>query len=178
MSNVRRIVLLPFVAAILGAGLAVGGCGSSVQLSDEEVLELVRNAFGLPAYLPSYERCVVGEIERLVSPAQIRDLGGGSRSEQFEAATEVMAPAERACKRADPRIIDPDAATGELAPIRLSTGAAVERELKEEGTTAAEAACAKRRIRQLDDAEFIRYANATTDSQVDMALRIILPCLR
>ncbi|HEX6666287.1 MAG TPA: hypothetical protein VF081_06810 [Solirubrobacterales bacterium] len=54
----------------------------------------------------------------------------------------------------------------------------MERELKEEGTTAAEAACAKRRVRQLGDAEFIRYANATTGSQVDQIVRIISPCFR
>lgn len=64
------------------------------------------------------------------------------------------------------------------AATRLSTGALVERELKEEGTTAAEAACAKRRVRQLGDAEFIRYANATTGSQVDQIVRIISPCFR
>ncbi|HEX5609794.1 MAG TPA: hypothetical protein VFX45_06860 [Solirubrobacterales bacterium] len=175
---IRRIALLPLLAAILGSGLALGSCGTSVQLSDEDVFDSLRKDFALPAYRLSYQRCVVGKIEQLASPSQIRDLAEGSEDEELEAALAVMTPAERACKRVDPRIIDPEAATGELAPIRLSTGSAVEREMKEEGLTDAEAACAKRRIRALDDAEFIRFANAPTDSQVDQIVEILLPCVR
>lgn len=73
-----------------------------------------------------YRRCVAEELERLASPAQVEDLGSGSRSARLEAIAEVLPPAEGACKRANPRIIDPDAATAELAPLRLNTGAAVE----------------------------------------------------
>jgi hypothetical protein len=178
---VRRFILMSLSAAALGAVLALGGCGSSEQLSDEavqEIYETVGNAYSSPAYLPAYRRCVVGEIERLASPEEILDIADGSPSEQQEAAEDLLGPAERTCRRAHPRVIDPAAAPGELAPIRLRTGADVERELKEGGASAAEAACAKRLVRQLDDAKFIRFANATTDSEVDQAARVILPCIR
>jgi hypothetical protein len=62
--------------------------------------------------------------------------------------------------------------------IRLNTGSAVERELRGEGATATEAACAKRRFRALSDTELIRYANTPTKSQVDLLVPIILPCIR
>ncbi|HEX6665888.1 MAG TPA: hypothetical protein VF081_04775 [Solirubrobacterales bacterium] len=173
----RPIVFVLLVAAVLGSGLAVAACGSSAA-PEEGAYSVLQESLG-PLYLSSYKDCAQREAERRVSLSQLEDVAELPQSRQLQAAADLLEPVLRDCKRADPRIYDPNATSQELAEVKLGVASSVAKGMLEAGATPVQAACVERRFRQLTNSRFLQtYGNASTRGQEKQTESFILRCRR
>jgi hypothetical protein len=161
----------------VAAAIAVAGCGSSDEVEDP--FAGAKAFLAETAYLPSYQRCVIREGERLATPAELRRIDGLPEEQSLKAGIDILEPATVKCKE-DARgpIIDPQATSAELAPLKELSAQAFALGAVEGGATRAQADCLERRVNAMSDAEMIEFGNTTgARAQEKVVLPVLESCL-
>ncbi|MGB7686499.1 MAG: hypothetical protein WBL45_12045 [Solirubrobacterales bacterium] len=96
----------------------------------------------------------------------------------MKAGIDILEPATLKCKE-DARgpIIDPQATSAELAPLKELSAQAFALGAVEAGATRAQADCIERAFGAISDAKVVEFGNTTTRAQEKLALPIVEPCL-
>jgi len=161
-------------ALVAAAALLLAGCGSAGD-SAEDVLESFRTALADTAYTPSFQRCVIKEVEDVYSSEEFRDLDEPS---QRRKGVETAKPAFAECReKASGPIVEADATSAELASIRESFAEGIAEGAIEGGMSPAQARCVERGIDALPAAKFIELVNTLSPSaQAKQLLPLFKSC--
>lgn len=185
-----RFFLLAAVCAFVAAG-----CGSSsetttkkvVQVGTEEVeipsdtatgaFAVTRALFAKTGYEPWFAHCVLGQMEKSLTPAEAQELVKVKTAKSREHEFVLFEESSESCVQPGRDAINPKATPSELAPIRAQTAATFRSAFENEPkATHAEAVCAGRVIEQLSDEEIIELSNASPKKQEKLIGEIFLPC--
>jgi outer membrane murein-binding lipoprotein Lpp len=183
----KRLVLLALVVVSSGALLAA--CGSSektAKIGTSEVTiagepdSLVATIRATAEQFP-YEKwafdCVVGQIEKVIGPAEEERLEGASEKEFGEFILPHLTAMNKACERPDRHTFNPDASEEELALVRSSEVVGVRAILKAAGVSAAERECVEDRVAHLPGPELVALLEADEAQREVLFVKLGSPCV-
>lgn len=180
-----RLTLLVLVA--LGA-VVLAGCGSGGQTASGG-FTVPDNVHGLDGEIKAildqlpyqhwYTHCVVGEVERVLSPAQAEALSELSESEREQKLTAITGKAGPNCEKKTGRPpVDPNGSSKEFELLRAGymtsfIGLAETNEL-----TSAQTACVENRTEGLPDKVLIAFGNGNEKVRERILLFVFKPCAK
>jgi hypothetical protein len=180
-----RAVLLVLVAAV---AVALAGCGSGDQTasggftvpSDVHGLsgELEAVLDQLP-YQHWYTRCVIGEVEKKLSPGEAEALSELSESEREGKVTAITAEAGPNCEKKSNRPpVDPNASSKELELLRAGYMTSMKTLAETNELSANQTACVEERVEGLSEKALIAIGNGTDKVREGILLSVFKPCAK
>lgn len=183
-----RLVLT--AVALLSTCALVAACGggshtatigtSEVTISREP--DSVVDAMRAIAEQEPYEKwaldCVVGQFEKVITPAQEKRLEGASEKELGEFLLPHLEAINQACERPGRHIFNPHATEAELALVRSSQVRGLRLILKAAGVPASERRCIEGELAALSGAQVVALIEASESTREGMFEELALPCVR
>ena len=182
------------VLAALGC-LALGGCGgpgnstTTVKVvgvgpeevtipsdTDPGVLSVTRALLAQTGYENWYQQCIIGQAQRLLTPAEAKALAEEPEGARNRAGVKLFARASPACESSTRNIIRPDAKGQELAPIRTQTALSFETLFSGKEYVHSFGSCVGRQVEQTTDREMVELANSRGKEQEELLEELFAPC--
>jgi hypothetical protein len=181
-----RLVLLVLVAI---AAVALAGCGSSGDQTANGGFTVSSDVHGLDEELATildqlpyqhwYTRCVMGEVERVLSPAQADALSELSESEREGKLTAITAKAGPNCEKKTNRPpIDPNASDQELELLRAGYMTSTVALAEANELTSGQTSCVEEGVEALPDKQLIEIGNGTKKAREGILLSVFEPCAK
>jgi hypothetical protein len=160
------------------AALALLGCGTTDD-SPDDPFAAAKELIAKTAYLPAFQRCMIKGAEQQVSSTEIDELSSEPEDQQLKASIHLLEPVALKCKEATKGpIVDPQATSAELAPIKDLTARGGAIGAEDAGVTSAQARCIERQIKAMSDDEFVEFANAASaKAQESQILPAVKACV-
>lgn len=182
----RRLLLLPALLGICGALLAACGGGSETATigTSEVTISGEPDALGdkVRAILEKepYEKwalnCIVGQFEKVLTPAEEEKLEGGSEEEFGEFLIAHGTELNQACEQPGRHVFDPHASEAELAVVRSGEVAALRSVFKAAGVDEGEARCIERIVAHLPGPQLVPLIEAPEDQRGVMFEELARSC--
>jgi len=186
--SVRATVAL-FVV-LVAAALAVAGCGGSSDQTvsiGEETITVPSDTHGVYAELEAildqlpyqswYAKCVVGEVEKVLSPSEAEALSELPTSERERKAMEITAKAGPTCEQRHHRpVVDPNATTKELDLLRAGYVTSMTAVAESHGASPTQTACIEKGFENLSPKALVGIGNGTTKVREGILLSVFKPC--
>jgi hypothetical protein len=185
-----RAVLL--TAVVLAAAVLVGCGGSSgetVSIGSGQTITVPSDTHGVYAELEAildqlpyqhwYTKCVVGRVEKILSPAEAKALSELPESKREQKAMQITAGAGPACERSTRRpVIDPDASSQELALLRVGYVNSMKALAEANGLSPTQTACVERGFEKIPDKQIIGIGDGTEKVREGILLSVFKPCAK
>jgi hypothetical protein len=184
--NLRAALALTVVlASVLLAGC--GGSDDQVASVGDQTITVPSDAHGVYAeleaildqlpYKPWYAKCVVAEVEKVLSPDEAEKLAELPESQREEKAMRITSKAGPVCEAKHHRpVIDPNASAKELDLLRAGYITSMTAVAKTGGADPEQAACIERGFENLTDKDLIAVGNGTKKVREGILLSIFKPC--
>jgi hypothetical protein len=182
-------VALALIAVLAAPVLAGCGGGSADQTSSvgKETITVPGDTHGVYAELEAildqlpyqswYTRCVVGQVEKVLSPDEAEELAELPEAEREEKALQITSKAGPICEAEFHRpMIDPNASSKELDLLRAGYVTSMKAVAKSNGASAAQAACIERGFEKLPEKELIAIGNGSKTVREGILLSVFKPC--
>jgi len=168
------------------------GCGSSDETATVAGVEVTipadtgssmfavtRALMRQTPYQPWYQRCVVAQAERLLTPAEARRLSKVPResAERKRREQRLMLEVAPFCEESDRDLLDPDAPPESFDLVRATTSDSMKLFVREEGLGRVVENCISRMVLGTSDAQFIHIMNTDLKSRERRFLHLISPCI-
>ena len=186
MTWMRRL-LISF--ALLSTGGVLAACGSSEQVGTigtsevtisgepDTLIETVRATAEQEPYEKWALECIVGQLEKLITPADEEKLDGASEAEFGEFITPHLEQMNRACEQPGRRIFNPHASEDELALVRSSEVLGIRAVLKAAAVPAGERECVEDRVAHMPGPELVELIEAD-EAQREVLFEVLAaPCI-
>jgi hypothetical protein len=181
-----RATLLVLIAL---AAVALVGCGSSGDQTASGGFTVPSDVHGLSGELEAvldqlpyqhwYTRCVIGEVEKDLTPAEAEALSGLSESEREQKVTAITAEAGPNCEKKTNRPpIDPNASSKELELLRAGYMTSMKTLAEANELTANQTSCVEERVESLPGKALIAIGNGTDKVREGILLSVFKPCAR
>jgi hypothetical protein len=162
-------------------GTASGGNGQSVTVPGG-----VHGVYGeLEAILDQlpyqhwYAKCVVGRVEKVLSPAEAAALSQLPESEREQKAIQITAKAGPACEKTNGRpVIDPNASGKELELLRAGYVTSMKALAEANGLNTAQTACVERGFEEISDKALVGIGNGSEKVREGILLSVFKPCAK
>jgi hypothetical protein len=177
--------------AVLCAGVLAGCGGSSGDQTvsvGKETITVPGDTHGVYAelgaildqlpYRPWYAKCVVAQVEKVLSPTEAEELAELPESEREAKATQITSQAGPVCeaKRPDRPVIDANASAKELDLLRAGYVSSMKAVAESNGANPSQTACIESGFQQLPEKELIAIGNGTKKVREAVLLSIFKPC--
>jgi hypothetical protein len=174
------------------AAIVVAGCGSSgqtVSVGSGQTVTVPDDVHGVYGELEAileqlpyqhwYTKCVVKQVEGVLSPSEAEALAELPESEREQKAIQITSKAGPACEKATGRpVIDPNASAKELDLLRAGYVTSMKALAEANGLTATQTACVERGFEELPDPKIIGIGNGTEKSREGILLSVFKPCAK
>ncbi len=183
-----RFVLLLIVAALVGG---IVGCGSSgdkatsvgggtvtIPGDAEGVYGELEAILGQYPYQHWYVDCVMHEAKKFLDPEEAEELEELPDAEREQKSQEVAAKAGPACEKTDRPTIDPNASSGEIQLLRVSSTPAIAEFAEANGMNSTQVACVQNLFKKLSDKQIIELRNGTDTVREGILVSVFKPCSR
>jgi hypothetical protein len=174
-----------FAGALAGCG---GGSGDQTVSVGEETVTVPEGTSGVYAelsaildqlpYQPWYSKCVIGEVEKVLSPEEAEGLAELPEAEREAKAIQITSQAGPACeaKNDNRPVIDPNATAKELDLLRAGYVTSMKAVAESNGANSSQTTCVERGFEQLPEKELIEIGNGTKKVREGILLSIFKPC--
>jgi hypothetical protein len=142
----------------------------------KNVFAVTRAAMKQMGYLPWYQDCIIGQAERLLTPAEARRLMRAPKSKRNDAELTLILKAGPHCEEPGRATVNPNATPRQLSIIRFQSAETVRLLFAKEKLSSRFQTCASRQIRHATDAETLELANGSPAVQEAALLRLLKPC--
>ncbi len=182
---------LALIATLMA--LAMAGCGGgsgdqTVSLGDETITvpgdthgvyaELATILDQLP-YRPWYTKCVVAQVEMVLSPAEAEELADLPEAEREEKAIKITSEAGPKCEAQHHQpVIDPHASSKELDLLRAGYATSMKSLAEANGADADQVACIEKNVEELPQEKVIDIGNGSKSVREGILLSIFKPCAK
>jgi hypothetical protein len=182
-----RRLMISLVPLFTGGLLAA--CGSSdrtgtigtseVTISGEPdtLVEMLRATAEQEPYETWALDCVVGQFEKMITPAEEKKLEDASEKEFGEFLMPHLVPINRACEAPGRHIFDPHASEPELALVRSGEVVGIRAILKPAEVPAGERQCVEDKVAHLPDPELVSLIEADQAQREIMFEELGGPCI-
>jgi hypothetical protein len=172
------------------AAAVVAGCGGTadetVSLGDQTVTvpsethgvygELEAILDQLP-YQGWYTKCVVGQVEKVLSPAEAEALSQLPEAERDQKALQVTSKAGPTCEAEHNRpVVDPNASSKELDLLRAGYVTSMKAVAESHGADATQTACIEKGFEELPENQLIGIGNGSPKVREGILLSVFKPC--
>jgi len=179
------------LTAVLCAGALVGcggGSGDQTVSVGKETITVPGDTHGVYAeltaildqlpYRPWYAKCVVGEVEKALSPKEAEELAELPEAEREAKATEITSQAGPVCEAKQPQrpVIDASASAKELDLLRAGYVTSMKAVAESNGANPSQTACIESGFQKLPEKELIAIGNGTKKVREGILLSIFKPC--
>jgi hypothetical protein len=171
-------VLATAVLAGCGGGSDESGSGDFTVPSDTHGVygELEAILDQLP-YQGWYTRCVIGQVKKVLSPAEAEALSELPESEREQKAMEATSKAGPTCEQLHHRpVIDPNASDEELELLRAGYVASMSAVAEAHGLDADQTACVEKGFEELPPKQLIDIGNGSATLREGILLSVFKPC--
>jgi hypothetical protein len=184
----RRVRHLLISLALLSTGPLLVACGSSdktatigtseVTISGEPdtLIETVRATAEQEPYEKWALDCVVGQLEKVITPAEEKKLEGASEKEFGEFLMPHLTQMNQACEAPGRHIFDPHASESELALLRSSEVVGIRAVLEAANVPAGERECVEDRVAHLPGPELVDLIEADEVQREVLFEKLGAPC--
>jgi hypothetical protein len=166
--------------AACGSGSETGTIGTSEVTISGEPKTLVDTLRAVAEQEP-YERwalnCVVGQFEKIITPAVEEELEGASEKEVGEFLTPHLAPINRVCEEPGRHIFNPHATEEELAVVRSSEVVGLRLVLKAGEVPTAERECAESKVANLPGPKLVALIEADEAEREVLFEELVSGCI-
>jgi len=181
------LALIAVLVAVTAAGCG-GGSGDQTATVGGETITVPGDTHGVYAeleaildqlpYRPWYTRCVVGEVEKVLSPDEADELSKLPEAEREEKATQITAEAGPTCEAQHHHlpVIDPQASTKELDLLRAGYVTSMKGVAEANGATPDQTACIEAGFEQLPQKDLIAIGNGSKTAREGILLSVFKPC--
>jgi hypothetical protein len=180
------LALLAVLAAVVVAGCGGGSGDQTVSVGDETITvsgdthgvyaELTAILDQLP-YQPWYAKCVVGQVEKVLSPEEAEELAELPEAEREEKAMQITSAAGPRCEaRHHLPVIDPHASRKELELLRAGYVTSMKSVAESNGATPTQTACIEQGFEELPEKELIAIGNGSKSVREGILLSVFKPC--
>jgi hypothetical protein len=188
---VRTTIVAPLRATLLVlvllAAVVLAGCGSSGDQTASGGFTVPSDVHGLSGELEAvldqlpyqhwYTRCVIGEVEKDLTPAEAEALSELPESEREQKVTMITAEAGPNCeKRTSRQPIDPNASSKELELLRAGYMTSTTALAEANKLTSGQTSCVEERTEALSDKALIAIGNGTEKVREGILLSVFKPC--
>lgn len=166
--------------AACGSGSETGTIGTSeVTISGEPhtVIDTLRAVAEQEPYEKWALNCVVGQFEKIITPAQEKKLEGASEKEVGEFLMPHLVPINKACETPGRHIFNPRATEEELAVVRSSEVVGLRLILKAADVPAGERKCVENTVAQLPGPQLVALIEASEHEREVMFSELAVPCV-
>ena len=185
---VRPSLALIVVLAVAAAALA--GCGGSSDQTatlGDQTITVPSDVHGVDAELEAildqlpyqgwYTRCVVGQVEKVLTPKEAEALSQLPESEREQQAMAITSKAGPICEKQHHRpVIDPNASARELDLLRAGYVTSMKGVAESHGADAAQTACIEKGFEALPPKQLIGIGNGTPKAREGILLSVFRPC--
>jgi hypothetical protein len=178
------------LALIVVLAAALAGCGGS---SDEtgslggQTVTVPADAHGVYAELEAilgqlpyqswYAKCVVGQVENVLSPSEAEALSELPESEREQKAMQITSKAGPICEQQHHRpVIDPNASSRELDLLRAGYVTSMKAVAEANGLDPAQTACVEKGFEELPQNQLIGIGNGAAKAREGILLSVFEPC--
>jgi hypothetical protein len=180
------LAVLAALAAVTAAGCGGGSGDQTVSVGDETITvpsdthgvyaELTAILDQLP-YRPWYARCVVGQVEKVLSPEEAEELADLPEAEREDEAMQITSAAGPRCEaRHDLPVIDPRASRKELELLRAGYVTSMKSVAESNGATPSQTACVEQGFEDLPEKQLIAIGNGSKTVREGILLSVFKPC--
>lgn len=189
MSSVSGKPLLGIPLALLATVLALAACGGGSETATIGTSEVtiareprsVVDAMRAIAEQEPYEKwaleCVVGQFEKVITPAQEEELEGASEKELGEFLLPHLEAINQACEKPGRHIFNRQATEEELELVRSSEVQGLRLILKAAGVPASERKCIEGELAALPGPQVVALIEASESEREAMFRELAAPCL-
>lgn len=182
------LALIALLAAIAVTGCG-GGSGDGTVGSGGQTFTVPSDAHGvygeveaildqLP-YQAWYTKCVVGEVEKVLSPAEAEELAELPEAQREEKAIKVTSKAGPTCEARHHRpVIDPNASTKELDLLRAGYVTSMKALAEANGAEPDQLTCIEKNVAALPEKQLIGIGNGSRTVREGILLSIFKPCAK
>ena len=182
-----RPVLLALALLATAALLAACGSGSqtatigtsevTISREPDSVIDAMRAVAEQEPYEKWALECVVGEFEKILTPAQEEKLEGASEKEMGEFLLPHLESINQACEKPGRHIFNPHATEEELAVVRSSEVDGLRLILKAAEVPARERKCIEGELAGLPGPQVIALIEASESEREVMFQELAVPCV-
>jgi hypothetical protein len=175
---------------VLAAGV-VAGCGGSsddqTTTFGDQTITVPGDAHGVYAELEAildqlpyegwYTKCVVDQVEKVLSPDEAEALSELPEAEREEKALQITSQAGPACEALHRLpVVDPNASSKELDLLRGGYVTSMRAVAESHGANADQAACIEKGFEELSEDELILIGNGSKTAREGILLSVFKPC--
>ncbi|HVX32847.1 MAG TPA: hypothetical protein VHA80_06865 [Solirubrobacterales bacterium] len=181
-------LLIAVLAAAAPAGCG-GGSGDQTVSVGKETITVPSDTHGVYAelaaildqlpYRPWYAKCVVAQVEKVLSPAEAEELAKLPEAEREAKAMKITAEAGPRCEaESDRPVVDPHASTKELDLLRAGYVTSMTALAEAGGADADQLACIENNVENLPEKNLIGIGNGSKTVREGILLSIFKPCAK
>jgi hypothetical protein len=174
------------------AAMALAGCGGSsddqTATFGDQTVTVPSDAHGVYAeteaildqlpYEAWYVKCVVSQVEKVLSPTEAEALSELPEAEREEKATLITSQAGPTCEAQHPHlpVVDENATRKELDLLRAGYVTSMKSVAESNGANADQSACIEKGFTQLPEKELIEIGNGSKTAREGILLSVFKPC--
>jgi hypothetical protein len=183
---VSRSLLIALAALACGAVLAACGSSETATIGTSEVTisrepHSVVDAMRAIAEQEPYEKwaleCVVGQFEKIITPAQEKKLESGSEKAIGEFLLPHLESINQACEQPGRHIFNPHATEAELALVRSSEVNGLRLTLKAAEVPTSERKCIEGELGGMPGPQVVALIEASESEREAMFQELAAPCI-
>jgi hypothetical protein len=182
----KRLVLVLVALLCTGALAACGSSDKTATIGTSEVtiagepdslIEYVRATAEQAPYEKWALDCVVGQLEKVITPAEEERLEGATEKEFGEFLSPHLVQMNKACERPDRHIFNPHATEEELALVRSSEVVGIRAVLLAADVPTGERECIEDRVSRLPGPELVALIEADEAQREALFVKLGAPCI-
>jgi hypothetical protein len=145
--------------------------GEEVEIPNDtptDIFSVTDAAMRKTGYLPWYRHCVIGQAERLLTPAEVAEYRSLPQAQRETRQLQIVLKVQPHCLSPGRDVLDPQATPEQLAPLREQTARSMRLLAAQEGLSRDGQFCAARGIRKMSDRELIELSNSPVARQEEL----------
>jgi hypothetical protein len=127
-------------------------------------------------YKPWWRNCIIGQAEKLLTPAEAKALTELPPSKQGESGLRVALKATPHCEEPGRNVIDPDTGPRQLALLREQLAVGLKYLVIRDGATVTEQECVMDQARQMSGAQTVQLTNGQRGLQERLLVKLFERC--
>jgi hypothetical protein len=182
MSRPLAVLALVSICALLaacgGGGTAtIGTSEVTIDRAPESVIDGMREVAEQEPYEKWALNCVIGQFEKVITPAQEEKLEGASEKEIGEFLLPHLPAINRACERPGRHFFNPHATEAELALVRSAQTQGLRYILKAAEVPASERKCVENEFEELPGPQVVAIIEADEAEREALFNQLAQPCI-
>ncbi|HET7588671.1 MAG TPA: hypothetical protein VFK14_00585 [Solirubrobacterales bacterium] len=141
------------------------------------VFSVTKAAMEQIGFEPWYRNCVIGQAERLLTPAEANALTGPPNPQKEDLALSLALKAQPNCEEPGRELVDASASSFQLSVLKAQEARTIGLVLARENTSRQLQACAENRINDSTDAQILELVNGSNAAREVLVLRLVKPCI-